>query len=94
MSYKIIWDEKASDFLKRLDKQTIQRILKKVSSIVDDPVHYLEPLVGISSYKLRVGDYRLLVDIDKGRLLLTIIFIGHRKDIYQYIRRTGLKIKT
>ena len=94
MSYKIIWDKKASDFLKRLEKSDTQRILKKVSSITDDPAHYLEPLVGISSYKLRVGDYRLLVDIDKGRLLLTIIFIGHRKDIYQYVTRTGLRVKT
>ncbi len=94
MSYKIIWEEKASGFLKSLNKPDIQRILKKVSSIADDPVHYLEPLVGISSYKLRVGDYRLLMDMDKGKLLLTIVFIGHRKDIYQYVARTGLKAKS
>jgi len=37
------------------------------NSIVGDPHHYLETLVEIKSYKLRVGDYRILVDIDGGQ---------------------------
>ena len=93
MSYQIVWDKKAQDFLRKIHKPDAQRIIKKVNSIVDDPKHYLEILVDIMSYKLRVGDYRVLIDVDENNRQLSVVLIGYRKDIYQYIQRLGFKIK-
>jgi len=59
-----------------------RRIVKKVNSIVDFPEHYLEELVELKAYKLRVGDYRLIIDLDKNNKTISIVFIGHRKNVY------------
>jgi len=40
-------------------------------------------LVGDSGYRLRVGDYRVILDIDEGNLIILVIKIGHRKKIYK-----------
>jgi mRNA interferase RelE/StbE len=39
--------------------------------------------VGEPGFRLRVGDYRVLMDIDQGRLMILVIKVGHRKDIYK-----------
>lgn len=89
MGYGIVWDDKARDFLRKIHKDDAKRIIKKVNSIVDDPRHYLETLVEIKSYKLRVGDFRALIDLDESKKNLSVVLIGHRKDIYKYVQRSG-----
>jgi len=93
MIYEIQWDEKARDFLRKLHPEDAQRIIKKVNSITEDPRHYLETLVDISSYKLKVGDYRVLIDIDESAKIISVVLIGHRKDIYKLIQRSGFRKK-
>ncbi len=93
MSYEIIWDDKARNFLRKIHKDDAKRIVKKVNSIVEDPKHYLEGLVEIKSYKLRIGDFRALVDLDENKQTLSVVLIGHRKDIYKYVQRSGFAKK-
>ena len=93
MSYEIIWDKKALDFLRKIHKDDAKRVIKKVNSIVDDPKHYLETLAEIKSYKLRIGDYRALIDLNEDKKTLSVVLIGHRKDIYKYIQRSGFSKK-
>ena len=90
MSYKVIWDDKARDFLRKIHKVEARRIVRKVNSILNNPKHYLEVLVEIRSYKLRVGDYRALIDLNENnKKTLSVVLIGHRKDIYKYVQRSG-----
>ena len=93
MSFTIVWDIKARDFLKKLNKADSQRIIKKINSIADDPKHYLEILVEIVCYKLRIGDFRALIDLNESKQIITVVLVGHRKDIYQYIQREHFKTK-
>ncbi|MEK6899771.1 MAG: type II toxin-antitoxin system RelE/ParE family toxin [Nanoarchaeota archaeon] len=93
MSYEISWDEKAREFLRKLHPPDAKRIIKKVNAIADEPLHYLETLVEIKSYQLMVGDYRILIDVDENKKKLSIVLIGHRRDIYQYVQRTGFSRK-
>ncbi len=92
MSYEIVWDEKAQVFLRKIHPPDAKRIVKKVNSIVNNPHHYLEMLVEIKSYKLRVGDYRVLIDVNENKKELSVVLIGHRRDIYQYVQRSGFGI--
>jgi len=64
MTYTIKWNPKPYKFLEKLPKEITLRILDKVEKIKDDPFHYLEHYEGADVYKLRVGDYRLLIDVD------------------------------
>ena len=64
MAFEIIWDTDARKFLRKLDSKIASRIVKKVDFIRDNPQDYLEPVKQTNSYKLRVGDYRAIIDID------------------------------
>ncbi|MBI5158597.1 type II toxin-antitoxin system RelE/ParE family toxin [Candidatus Micrarchaeota archaeon] len=82
MAYEIRWDEKAREFLRKIQFEDAQRIIRKVNGIADFPEHYLGSLVEVKAYKLRVGDYRAIIDLDKNNKIISVLFIGHRKNIY------------
>ncbi len=82
MSYKIVLTETAKSNLKELDKGTIQRISKKLQQIKDNPFLFVKRLTGVPLFSLRVGDYRILMDIKADKMLILIVRIGHRKSIY------------
>jgi len=87
MSFQLVWDKKSKDFLKKINKDDAQRIIKKLNKIIENPRHYLDTLVDISAYKLRLGSYRIIVDLDEKNKILNVLFIGLRKNIYKYIKR-------
>ena len=82
MTYTIVFSKKASNQLKKLDKTTQERIFKALERIRIRPEKYVQKLVGSSEFRLRVGDYRLILDIDKERIQILVLKIGHRKNIY------------
>ena len=82
MTYEIIFSDKAFKQLKKLDKKIQERIIVTLERIRIRPESYVTKLVGDLGYKLRVGNYRVIMDIDKGKLLILVIKIGHRKIIY------------
>jgi len=47
------------------------------------PYSYVEKLVGSPYFKLRVGNYRIIMDIKNDQLKMLVIEIGHRKNIYK-----------
>lgn len=83
--FEVIFDEKAIDFLDNLPKEVKSRIFNKVISTKESPFHYFERLKGRNDYKLRIGDYRVIADIDKSRKIIKVTFAGHRKDVYDRI---------
>jgi len=83
MIYDILFSESALKQLKRLDEKTQERIIAVLERIRVRPERYVRKLVDNPAYRLRVGDYRVILDIDKNRLLVLVIKIGHRKSIYK-----------
>lgn len=81
--YEIIFSRKAKKQLFKLERTIQERIIFALERIRIRPEDYLTKLVGDPGYKLRVGDYRVIMDIDKTNLLVLVIKIGHRKDIYK-----------
>ena len=81
--YTVFYDEEALQNLEKLEKKIRKRIFEKISSTKENPFHYFERLTGRSEYKLRVGDYRIIVDIDEKTKKISILFIDHRKNIYK-----------
>ena len=83
MAYKIIWSPKSKEGLRDLAKDIQWRIIKKVEELKLAPYHFIERLTGTSSWKLRVGDYRVLIDLDEKKKEIHILKVGHRKNIYK-----------
>lgn len=80
--FEIIFAEKADKQLRKLERSTRERILTALERIRVRPEAHVTKLVGDPGYKFRVGDYRVIMDIDKGKLLILVIKLGHRKNIY------------
>ena len=80
--YELKLDKKAIDFLNKLEKETKERIWSKLQECKADPFRYLKHLENINGYKLRVGEYRIIIDVDNTIKILNILKIGHRKNIY------------
>ncbi len=69
-----------------LDRQTRARIEKDIAlKLSVNPDKFLIPLVGKfgGTYKFRVGDYRLLCKKETDKLLILVVEVGHRKEIYK-----------
>ena len=81
--YELKWDKKALDFLSKLEKDIKERIWDKIQACKINPFHYLEHLEEIEGFKLRVGDYRVILDVDNKTNTININKIGHRKNIYE-----------
>lgn len=88
MKYKILFDKKADKQLRKIDK-TQQRIIVnwiiKNLENTDNPRVFGKTLKGnLKDYwRYRVGDYRIIAEINDDELKVLIIEIGHRKDIYK-----------
>ena len=81
--YKITFDNKAVEFISKLDYKTKKRIFEKIVSTKEKPFRYFQKLTYREGYKLRVGSYRVIADIDKNPNQIKIRIIMHRKNIYR-----------
>lgn len=76
--------DNAADWLRNAEPDIRDRIMKKLRSIEDFPNHFLDPLTGSPYYKLRVGDYRVVIDWQRNEdpEVLFVRDIGHRRNIW------------
>ena len=82
MSFEIIWSGPAVQQLKKLDRSIAKRIFDAVSRLEKNPTRRVRRIVNSPYYRLRVGDYRVIIDIRENELTVIVIKIGHRKSIY------------
>ncbi len=80
--YEIIFSLKAKKQLMKLERNIQERIISSLERIRIRPEAFITKLVGDHGYKLRIGDYRFIMDIDKNNLIILAIKVGHRKNIY------------
>jgi len=85
MTYQIFFTDKAKKQLEKLEKVEQEKIIKSLERIRIRPEAHITKLVGDPGYKLRVGNYRVILEIKKEKLLILILMIGHRKNIYEKI---------
>jgi mRNA interferase RelE/StbE len=83
MSYEITFTDTSRKQFRKLEKDVQERIIKALERIRIRPESYVRKLVGDPGYRLRVGDYRVILDIQKSELIILVIKIGHRKNIYK-----------
>ncbi len=86
MQYSIELSREAAgdiDELQRADRKLCGRIIKKLTSLEDSP-QAGKPLVGnhAGEYSLRVGDYRIVYEIDRKKHTVYILTIKHRRHVY------------
>jgi mRNA interferase RelE/StbE len=86
MTYQIFLHPKAYWALKKLDKKIQVTIKKKIRELTDFPEKG-ERLLGTFFWKIRVGNYRIIYEIETKPDRVLILYIGHRKHIYDEFKR-------
>ncbi len=87
MKYKVEFAEKALKQLKKMDRHTVALILgwiRKNLEGCENPRQHGKGLTADKSgqWRYRVGDYRLLAEIEDDRIVILILSVGHRRDVY------------
>lgn len=86
MKYEFIWTPTARRALRSIPREDALRLLVALTLLGDDPYRRdgvdVKALTGRSGFLLRVGNYRLVYDVDDGKLIVLVVSAGHRRDIY------------
>ena len=88
-SYRILFKPTARKQLDAVDHRVDrQRIVNCIQQLADNPrPHGCEKLAGTkNTYRIRRGDYRIVYDVEDERIVVLILKVAHRKDVY---RRRG-----
>lgn len=87
MTWSVEWDERARRELRRLDPAVQRQILRYLRERIagsNDPRRFGRSLGGQLGglWRYRVGDYRLVCEVANDRLVVLVLAVGHRKDVY------------
>lgn len=86
MKYAFRWRERAVRQLRTIPQPTALTILRALTPLGDDPRRpdaNVKKLAGYEDrYRLRVGDYRVIYEVIDGQLVILIVGVGHRREIY------------
>jgi mRNA interferase RelE/StbE len=89
MIWSIEFEKAAESELKKLDKQIARRIVKFLRervAVLENPRSIGEALTGSTLgdyWKYRVGDYRIIADIQDKKLIVQVVRLGNRREIYR-----------
>lgn len=87
MKWRIEWDQRALRDVERLDhegRKRITRYLRERIATEENPRRFGKPLTGDKAglWRYRVGDYRMVCRIEQECLVVLVITVGHRKEVY------------
>ncbi|MAG08641.1 cytotoxic translational repressor of toxin-antitoxin stability system [Candidatus Woesearchaeota archaeon] len=81
--YSIIFSDLSLKQLKKLSKELRLRIISTIKRCRIRPYAHVKKIVESPYFRLRVGDYRVIMDICDNKLRIFVIEMGHRKNIYR-----------
>lgn len=84
MKYTVLIERYAQKQIMKLDSKIIPVIKASISALADNPRPFgYKKLKGEEAYRIRVGDYRIIYEINDQTIIITVVSVGHRKDIYK-----------
>jgi len=81
--YRIEFSGRAQKDLTGLARGNQIRVLKKIEDAARDPARHFMPLKGVEGFRMRVGDLRVLAEIDAHEKTIIVAAIGKREDLYK-----------
>jgi mRNA interferase RelE/StbE len=83
--YEVKFTKSAQKEITKLPKQESKRIVRSIYKLANNPrIGNVRPMVGNKNWRLRVGNYRVIYDIREEVLLILIIKVRHRRDVYKH----------
>ena len=84
--YKIVFEKQAKKFLDSIPSDLKNKVIRKINSLAINPYarnNNVKKLKGREAYRLRVGDIRVIYEIADNVLIIYVLLVGFRKDIYK-----------
>lgn len=85
MTFEVRWTETSFRKLQKLDPNIQKRIVAELdeAAAADDIFAIAKRLTGVNLYSIRVGDYRAITGIEKNKMVILVVELGHRSKIYK-----------
>lgn len=83
-SYKLVFKKSVSKDLRPIPNKDVARILQRMGELRENPRPVgSEKLSGQERYRLRQGVYRIIYEVEDGLLVVTVVKVAHRKNVYK-----------
>ena len=85
MPYTITYVPSAAKAIRKLDKPTARRLLDAIEALADDPrpPGCIQLKGGDGELRIRVGDNRIIYDVQDDALVILVLRVGHRREVYR-----------
>jgi len=87
LSYRVLLHPKAAEFLDRADTTLKGRIKARLEELENHPEEKGQRLKPTPFWRLRIGDYRVIYMIEEETKRVIVLFIGHRREVYDDFSR-------
>jgi mRNA interferase RelE/StbE len=83
-NYRLVFKQSVAKDLRPLPKTDVAAILRRIEGLADDPrPPASEKLSAQERYRVRQGVYRIIYEINNQELVVTVVKVGHRRDVYR-----------
>ena len=82
MAFSVFLHPKAAKALERIEEPVRLRIVERLKELRDSPERVGKRLRFSDFWSLRVGDYRTIYEVDRGKNKVIVLFVGHRRKVY------------
>jgi len=83
-SYELVFRRSVAKDLRRFPREDVRRIMQRIRALASDPrPPGCEKLSAQERYRVRQGTYRIVYEIEDARLLVLVVRVGHRRDVYR-----------
>ena len=83
MTFEVRWTESSFKKLQKIERLAQKWIVGKLDEAAPDPFVIAKKLSGVNLYSIRAGEYRMIVSIEKQKMVVLVIDVGHRSKIYR-----------
>ena len=82
--FEVVFKRSVARDLRQIPKKDVARILKRIEALKIEPrPPGVEKLSGQEKYRIRQGVYRILYEIENNKLIIVVVKVGHRRDVYR-----------
>lgn len=83
MVWGVVWSAKSVKQLGKIDKKNAQKIYDSVLDCIQDPFKNVIKLTNSPFYRLRIGSYRVILDLQQNKMIIFVVETDHRGRIYK-----------
>ena len=83
MGWQVVWSRKSVRQLEKINKKNAQQIYDAVLDCIQDPFKNVTRLSNSPFYRLRIGNYRVILDLQQNKMIIFVVETDHRGRIYK-----------